>query len=108
MAVIAVQQASPSGVAISGTSAAEGGDQVPNNGKTLLVVFNGSGSSINVTITPTNTVAGFTIAPVVVAVAGTSTKYLGPYPATYFNNSSGRLVITYSAVTQVTVSAIQL
>ena len=108
MATLAIQQASPSGLALSAAAAAGGGDQYPNNGKTLLKVINGDGSSINVTITPSNTVNGYTIAPIVVAVAGGATKYLGPYDPAYFNNSSGRVAVTYSAVTSVTVAALSL
>jgi hypothetical protein len=108
MAVLTVQQAVPAGVVVTAAAAAAGGDQYANNGKTLLKVINGGGSSIDVTITPTNTVNGYTIAPIVVAVANGATKYLGPYDQNYFNNSSGRVAVTYSGVTSVTVAALSL
>lgn len=108
MAVLSVQQILPTGVVVSAVSAAGGGDQYPNNGKTLLKVINGGGSDITVTITPTNTVNGYTIAPIAVTVAAGATKYLGPYDQNYFNNSSGRVAVTYSAVTSVTVAALSL
>jgi hypothetical protein len=108
MAVLTVQQAVPAGLAASAASAAGGGDQYPNNGKTLLKVINGGGSSIDVTIAPTNTVKGYSLEDIVVAVAGGATKYLGPYEPALFNNSSGRVAVAYSSVTSVTVAAISL
>jgi hypothetical protein len=108
MAVLTIQPASPTGLAATAVAAAGGGDQYPNNGKTLLKVINGGGSSIDVTIAPTNTVKGYSLASLVVAVAGGATKYLGPYEPAYFNNSSGRVAVAYSAVTDVTVAAISL
>lgn len=108
MATIPIQTFSKDGVVITAGAAAEAGDQFPNNGKTLYKVINGDGSSTNVTITPQNTVNGLTLAPVIVAVAGGATKYLGPYEPQYFNNSSGRAVVTYSSVTSLTVAAVTL
>lgn len=109
MATITVVTASPNGAALSMVSAAAGGDAFNNNGKTLYRVTNGGGSSINVTITPVNTTPqGYTISPIVVAVANGTTKDLGPYDPSVFNNSAGQVPVAYSAVTSVTVGALSL
>jgi len=106
MATLTVVSAAVTGAAYVPAAAAGGGDVFPNDGNTRLLVTNGGGGSINVTITPQNTVNGLTLAAVVVAVAAGASKVIGPFPPQYFNNSSGQVVLTYSAVTSVTVSVI--
>jgi hypothetical protein len=109
MATLTVYTSDDAGTAVTFAAAAGGGDQMPNNGKTILMVTNGGGGSIDVTVTPQATVfGGYSLANVVVAVAAGATKILGPYAPEYFNNSSGRAVITYSGVTSVTVAALGL
>ena len=107
MATIAVAAASVDGVALSMVAAAGGGDAFPNDGETLFVVTNGGGGSINVTVAPVGkTPQGYTIKDVVVAVAAGATKYLGPFDQSIFNDSTGKVAVTYSGVTTVTVGAI--
>ena len=102
------------GTATTPASAAAGGDQVANpRGNTTLRVVNGGGSSINVTLAaganPTRASDGnfpaMTLAANVVAVAAGASKLIGPIP-TAFNDSGGNVQIAYSAVTSVTVEAI--
>ncbi|MFN8493846.1 MAG: hypothetical protein U0350_39980 [Caldilineaceae bacterium] len=95
------------GATFAAVAAAAGGDTFVNNGKTLFYVNNGSGASINVTVTPQATPGGLTIAPVVVTVPAGGAKFIGPFDSAYFNNASGQVAITYSAVTTVTVAAVQ-
>ena len=107
MATLAVVTAAVTGATYTPTAAAGGGDVFSNSdGNTRLLVTNGGGSSINVTITPQNTVNGLSLSAVVVAVAAGVSKVFGPFPPQYFNNSSGQVVLTYSGVTSVTVAVI--
>lgn len=112
MAALSVITAAPSGTAFTTASAAGGGDTFVNNGKTLLYVNNGGGSSINVTLTAQNTVnvdgQGLTVSNLVVAVTNGTAKIIGPFPPQIFNNSSGAVAVTYSAVTTVTVAPISM
>lgn len=104
MATLTVHRSSPAGVVFSPASAAGGGDQFPNDGETILHVANGGGAPVTVTITPQNTLpGGLSLANVGGSVTNGTAKTFGPFPAEYFNNSSGRAVVTYSDVTSVTV-----
>lgn len=91
---------------------AAAGDQVANpKGKTYLRVTNGSGSSINVTLTAQSTTRAadgtfpsMTLSNQVVAVANGTSKVIGPIPPA-FVDGSGYTQIAYSATTSVTVEA---
>lgn len=116
MAAIAPVTPSLAGVLNGSVSAAGGGDSVANpKGNIILRVTNGGGGSINVTVAagpnPTRPADGtfpaMTLANVVVAVAAGATRYIGPFPPA-FNDNSGNLQVTYSGVTSVSVEAIQI
>lgn len=118
MATLTVQQmARSAGLTVSFAAAAGGGDEMPNpDGNTLLLVKNGGGGSINVTLTPavaTREVLGdgygpYTRPAIVVAVNAGAEAIIGPMPPNAFNNASGRVPITYSGVTSVTVAALKM
>lgn len=108
MATLAVAAAVPAGVAIATVTASGGGDVFPNDGKTVLFVNNGSGVSVTVTVTPQNTLSGLALAAVAVVVPAGAARYAGPFPPAYFNNGNGQAVVTYSAVTTVTVGALSV
>lgn len=101
------------GTATTPASAAAGGDSVANpRGNTILRVTNGGGSSINVTLAAQvttraadGTFPAMTLANQVIAVANGTTKLIGPIPPA-FNDGNGNVQITYSAVTSVTIEAI--
>lgn len=115
MATLTRQKIVIGGLAHTTASAASGGDVVDNSdGKTFLLVTNGSGASINVTVTAqdtsldTATHGTVTISDNVVAVAAGVTKLIGPFKKLAWNNSSKQLAISYSAVTTVTVAALYI
>lgn len=115
MATLTRQKIVIGGIAHTTAAAAVGGDVVDNSdGKTFLLVTNGGGSSINVTVTAqvaslnTATHGTLTVSSNVVAVAAGATKLIGPFPKQAYNNSSKQLAITYSGVTTVTVAALYI
>jgi hypothetical protein len=114
MAAITVQTILETGITVSTTSAAGGGDTFANDGNTYYQVTNGSGSSINVTFTVvngtfTNKQNGIlTKSNLVVAVANGTTKLIGPFPTGVYNSTSGTVAVAYSSATSVTVAAINL
>ena len=116
MAAITVQTVNKSGVAANLVAASGGGDTFVNDASelTLLMVRNGGGSSINVTIAvvPSNvnttSYGQLSVSSTVVAVAAGATVVIGPFRQILYNNSSGLVSVTYSNVTSVTVAALKI
>jgi hypothetical protein len=81
------------------------GNMVPPS--SIVMVINGSGGSINVTISTPATVQGLAVAEQVTAVPAGESRFFGPFPAEVFAQVSGadagQVYIDYSAVTTVTV-----
>ena len=111
-AVLTVSDIYDYGVLESLTAAAASGDSFANDssGRTFFIVNNGGAGSLTVTITPTvSTIfvpgqgnlqknsGGGTVA------AGTR-RIFGPFPTTTYNDSNGRVTVTYSTNTSVTVN----
>lgn len=93
--------------------AAAGGDTVAYNParKQVLIVTNGGGSSITVTLTAQRTTLRigedvFSRANVVAATAAGATRYFSITEA--FADANGLINVTYSAVTSVTVGVLEL
>ncbi|MBC7193861.1 hypothetical protein [Marinobacter sp.] len=106
MALLNVQKASLTGLAPTFVAASAGGDSFVNDGKTVLHVKNGGASEITVTVNsqqPCN--YGFDH-DVTVAVPAGGERIIGPFRQDRFNNSDGQVMVSYSAVTSVTVAAI--
>jgi len=115
MAVITPVSPSVAGTNPAAVSAAAGGDTIPNpRGNAIVRVQNGGGASINVTVAvgpnPTRPADGsfpaMTLANQVVAVPAGAARLIGPIPPA-FNDGNGSVQLTYSAVTSVTVEAVQ-
>lgn len=111
MATLTVYTAPGAGTppALTAASAAGGGDVIPNNGKTIVQITNGGGSSITATFAATGTLpSGASISSVAGTMAAGVTRVFGPFPTNEFNNSSGQVALTYSGVTSVTVLCISM
>jgi hypothetical protein len=85
-----------------------GGDSFANTGKELLLVehTNGGGASVNLTVVTQQAVDGEAVADKVVAIAPGTRQLLGPFPPQIYNDGNGRVQITYSAHTDITVKPI--
>lgn len=113
MALLTRQPMVEAGLNAAYVAAAGGGDTVDNDGRTFLHVKNGGGGSINVTVSaqvasvqdPRKGI--LTRSNIVVAVTNAQERFIGPFPPSMFNDASGRILITYSGVTSVTVAAVQ-
>lgn len=116
MATLTVQNIVESGLEATFVAAAAGGDVVPNDSsqRTFVWVKNGGGSDITVTVTSQQTTTrapGFgqvSKASQVVTVTAGEDRLIGPFPDAAYNNSSGNVALTYSAVTSVTIAALKL
>jgi len=115
MATLTRQTLLEAGITPTFVSCAGGGDQVDNrDGRTFLYVKNGSGGSITVTVS--EQISGTTVedqnlgtltkASVAKAIAAGAEAVLGPFKKAAFNDTNGRLQITYSGVTSLTISAL--
>lgn len=110
MALRTVQKPGVAGAVAQVPVAVAASDTFANDGRTILEVINGSGGSINVTITDQRSTApagasAFTPS-VVVAVAAGVTKRIGPFPPSRFNDDSGQVTVGYSAITTVTCTLV--
>lgn len=110
MAALTVQQPTRTGAVITtATPTVTTGDTFANDGKVWLRVANGSGSSINVTVTAyAAALPGLVASNNVVAVAAGAAKDIGPFPPSGFTDpSTGLATVVCSAVTTVTIAALR-
>ena len=107
MGVYSVQSIVLTGLEPSFASAADE-DSFVNDGRTFLVVKNGSGSSIDVTV---NSVVlcnyGFDH-DLTIAVPAGEERWIGSFPVGRFNSSEGKVVVGYSSITTVTAAAVKI
>lgn len=114
MATLTVQTIDEDGLVPSTTAAGAAGDVFANTGRELLMVTNGAGSPVTVTITAQVTTArspgmgSVTKSDAGGAVAAGATAYFGPFPTRAFNNASRQVEVSYSDETSVTVAVMRL
>ena len=109
MATLAYSQIAIAGTLAAPVAASAGGDKVAPNDRGFLDVNNGGGSPITVTVdVPGNTKFGQAAPDVAVTIAAGARRRIGPFPAELANPSDGLVAIAYSAVTSVTVEALQV
>lgn len=108
MAQLTVQNLGLTGLNKTMVSATSGaGDKFLNDGKTKLFVKNGSASSINVTVASPQLCSHGGTHPVVVAVPAGAEIMIGDFDPARFNDATGNVTVTYSAVTTVTVAVVR-
>lgn len=79
-----------------------GGDTLENNGKTILIFKNSSGSSCTATLDTPATTQGLAIANPTVTVTSSADQVIGPFDPAIFNTAGGVINITYSGSTNTT------
>lgn len=107
MATLTVQDVTTAGVAPTYAAATSGGDQFANDGATMLHV---KAAAATVTVTIASQVAcsqGSTHNKTVV-VSSTGEQMIGPFDVARYSDANGRVQVTYSQVTSVTVGVFQL
>jgi len=93
--------------AVPVTTAAGGGDSFDNDGRTVFIVKNASGGSITVTFNSlVQSNYGTDVDPVLTVAAG-ATLIAGPFDPVRYNDANGRVGVTYSGVTSLTVQAVR-
>jgi len=110
MAEYTVQTIGRSGLDISDAelTAVSASDTFENDGSTFLLVKNGSGGSLTVTFTITETVDGQSVTDRTLAVADGEIYLAGPFPKGQYNDSNGDVTVGYSATTSVKALAMKL
>jgi hypothetical protein len=96
------------GVNLVGVSAAGGGDVFPNTGSEVVVIKNGSGSPITLTVVTPATVDGLAVADLTASIGAGETRMVGPFPTAVYSDGSGNVSLTYSAVTTVTLAVVKV
>lgn len=109
MAVLAAAtELSRNGVqADGGAAASAGGDSFANTGREFLVVKNADATPKTVTIDYVPTADGQAVTDKAIVVTNGTTVIIGPFPPSLYSDAAGRVNVTYSAVTSVTVKVVR-
>jgi len=105
--VPAVQPFVTDGLAANYTAVSANNDQVANNGRRLVHVKNGGGSSLTVTLNIGGAINGHSPTGVAITITAGADKFIGPFPANY-NQSDGNVYLDYSATASVTRAVLEL
>jgi hypothetical protein len=97
------------GVNLAGVAANAGGDAFPNTGAEVIVIKNGSGSPITLTVVTPALVDGLAVTDLAVVIGAGETRMVGPFPSgTYADPTTGAVSLTYSAVTTVNITIVKV
>lgn len=109
MATLAVQQVTLAGLNPTFAAASAGGDKFLGGPTTKLIVKNGSGGAITVTVDSVVPSSWGTDVDVVVSVPAGGERHIGPLPEQRFASpADGLVAVTYSGVTSLTVAAVRI
>lgn len=108
---LTVQEITRTGLTPALTAANADGHSVANEERTFLIVTNGGGGSINVTVQTPGTVDTLAVSDLVVAVPNGQTRYIGPFSKSVYDQSGAdadKIYVDFSGVTSVTCGAFKL
>lgn len=109
MATLTVQDIDLDGEAADYVACAAGGDQFANTGREHIHVKNTNAATRSVTVNSQRACdQGFDHDVAVVIPATTGDVMIGPFPTERFNDGSNNVLITYSAVTGLTIGVFKL
>lgn len=106
MALLTAAQALLSGTTLTQT-AASASDTFPCSGQTFLLAET-TGTPSSLTFVAQGSYQGVAIGNLVIAMAATALKIIGPIPAEVFANSSGIVTVTSSSQVGLTYSVIRV
>lgn len=108
MALLSTQSVVITGLEITATSAAGGGDTVAPGARTFLYVRNADASDKTVTVVRPGQTYGQNNPDIPVVVTAGEFRLIGPLTSDLADPTTGLVGITYSAVTSVTVGAVRI
>lgn len=103
---VSVQTITWTGTTPTFNNASADGNTFVNNGSVLLYIKNGSGATITATLTTPQTVHGLAVSDLSVAVAAAGEKVAGPFGPETFNDSDGKVTVSWSATSSVTFAVL--
>ena len=108
MATLTAQSIVRTGLAASYASCDAGGDEFVNNQLEWIRVKNDDASAKTVTVVTQQTVDGLAIADQEIVVAAGTVVDIGPFSSGVYNDSGGKVQLTYSAVTSLSIALLKL
>ena len=112
MAALTVQTVDRAGFDLlaGDTACAGGGDYFANTGAEFIYINNASVGSITLTIAfaSTATVDGQSATNRTVVLSASEEDLIGPFPTHLYNDANGRVQLTYSGVTSLTIAILKL
>jgi hypothetical protein len=108
MAVLVAQSVVRAGVKPVYVAAAEAGDSFANTGDEFIHIKNGAGDPYVVTIATPATVDGLAVADRTVSIPAGEERMIGPFPSNTYNDSTGKVQLTYDGIVSVTIAIIKL
>lgn len=112
MANLTVSSIRAAGVAPTYVAASPAGDKVKPGERTFIHVKNASGASVTVTLDDTGSqspVGAIAFNPdVSIVIQPDSERFIGPLVDSRFRGADGKVAISYSATTSVTVAALRV
>jgi len=106
-APLTVTKISRAGVVLGDVAATADGNTFQNTGYEFQYIQT-SGTGTTLTIAVQATLDGQAVANKTVTLASTAEKLVGPFPTDKYNDANGNVVLTYSSVTGVTASVMQM
>ena len=108
MATLSVQTLVKTGSQPSLAACAAGGDEFPNDGSTAILITNANASTRTLTIVTQATTDGLAVADRTVTIAGTDDTFIADLDRNVYNDSSGRVQLTYSTEADLTIAILRL
>ena len=109
MATLAVQSIVRTGLETTYAALAVGGDEFVNSGSEWIEVVNADAGDITVTVdTPNFIDTDLAIADRTILVTAGERRHIGPFPTSNYNDSAGKVQLTYSAVANITIALLKL
>lgn len=110
MAILNVQTIDRAGDGLTPamSAAAAGGDEFVNTGREFIIVRTAGTATVVTAATP-QTVSGLPVGDETYTLPATGERLVGPFPVGTFNNqTTGRVALTYTAVTGVTLGVFKV
>ena len=107
MATLTAQLIARAGLTPSYAACTAEGDEFVNTGSEFIHIKNGHSATQIVTIATPRTVDGLAVAERTVSILATSEQLIGPFPAGTYNDSAGKVQLTYDAVVSLTIAVLR-
>lgn len=108
MATLSVQTVALAGITPSYVAAALDGDEFVNSGREMIHVKNGHTSPWTVTVNSQLACSQGFDHDAAVVVTNAQERMIGPFPKSRFDDATGKVQITYSGVTALTIAIVQV